>query len=186
MQQSTSVPFGLVQTTINFQTSATRKEWQKRKIASPGSITEISFRTINFRAALQSGEITDYTTIRSTALGLDQDLENWREGLPEAWRYTTVHLEATGTHALFDGISHVYANNWIADAWNNWRVLRILVKEIILENETIRTDPDKAQINSAISVIRELSVDICISIYSFYDNPRELQPVSANGSSFTS
>ena len=177
MQQQTAVPAGLVQTTFDFQNSAIRRQWQKRKVASPGSISEISFRTINLRAALRSGEINDYAEIREIALELDHDLESWRAGMPEGWKYTSLSLCDTETYTdtLFAGRSHVYPNNWIADAWNSWRALRILVQQLILENEQSGTRPDTTQISRSVSVIRELSVDICVSILSLKDNPRELR-----------
>jgi hypothetical protein len=177
MQQCTAVPSALVQTTYNFQTSATRRHWQQRKVASPGSISEISFRTINLRAALNGGEITDPATIRATLLELDHDLEAWRAGLDPGWKYSSVSdPEETSSGSCLKGHRHFYPNNWIADAWNNWRGLRIIVKQMILENEARSATPDVVQNSHATSVIRELSADICISIQSFRDNPRKLSP----------
>lgn len=174
MQQYTAVPYSLVKTTYNFQKSATRRQWHQRKMASPGSISEISFRLINLRAALKCGEITDPAVIRSRALELDHDLEMWRISLPKSWKYVPVRVSDEASAGLcLNGQSHKYTSNWIADAWNNWRSVRILTKQIIFENEMRLPVPDPAQLSSAISVIQEVSAGICISTYSFRDSPRK-------------
>jgi hypothetical protein len=185
MQQCTPVPHSIVRTTCNFQTSTTRQQWQRRKVASPGSISEISFRTINLRAALTSGEISDPTIIRATALDMDQDLESWRAGLPRVWLYTPVKHYESDSPDFFDGQEHIYVNSWITTAWNTWRTLRILVNQIILENEENSAMPDLSQISSAVSTIRELSRDICISVPSFGDNPRKLFNVAQDSDTTT-
>ena len=172
MQQGVPVPPALVQTTCNFQNSATRRRWQTQKVASPGSISEISFRTINLRAALKQGDITDYATIRTTFLELDHDLASWEAGLPPSWKYISLDNDQTSTGNSFAGRHHLYPNNWVADAWNNWRTLRILVNNVLLENEEDSVAPDLRQIADSASVIHQLSADICISIHSFGDNPR--------------
>ncbi|KAJ9608738.1 hypothetical protein H2200_006509 [Cladophialophora chaetospira] len=174
MQQYTSVPYGLVQSTYGFQSSPTRQQWQKRKIASPGSISEISFRTINLRAALKNRELTDPAIIRATALAIDADIASWRAALPPSWGYITTDKLKDAPGSFNPESSHIYTNNWIADAWNNWRTLRIIVKQIILENEICSMTPDPAQISTAEAVIRQMSIDICVSIHSFRDNPRIL------------
>ncbi|KIW73095.1 hypothetical protein PV04_01239 [Phialophora macrospora] len=175
MQQSTAVPSALVQTTYNFQTSTIRRLWRERKVASPGSISEISFRIINLRAALNCGEITDPAAIRATLLELDDDLEAWRVGLNPSWKYSSVYdPDEASSGCWLKGHRHLYPNNWIADAWNNWRGFRIIVKQMILDNEAKSATPDIVQNSHATSVIQEMSADICISIQSFRDHPRIL------------
>jgi hypothetical protein len=171
MQQQTAVPAALVQTTFNFQNSVTRRAWQSRRVASPGSISEISFRTINLRAALKSGEISDCAEIRQILLELDRDLESWRVALPDSWKYIVLK-HGEDSDAVFAGQTHVYSNSWIGHAWNNWRVLRILIQQQMVENEQHRPLPDNELIVRAMAVIHELSVDICISVHSF-DTPSE-------------
>ena len=171
VQQHMFVPPGLVRTTYNFETSGIRKQWKQRNIASPASICTLSFRIVNLRAAFKTGEMTDQQLIRETALDIDRDLETWKAGVPRTWRYATIEDPNTEPGTSFEGKRHVYPNLWIAEAWNNWRSLRILVNQIILQNE-LRTDmSDIAE--RAVEMIRHFSAELCMSISSFTDSPRK-------------
>ena len=175
MQQHIAVPPALVQTAYNFETSAIR---QHRNVSSPGSICEISFRIVNLRAALRNGEVTDPQVIRETALEIDGDLETWRAGVPRNWRYATIDANEAPVGTCFDGKRHVYPNLWIVDVWNNWRTLRILVNQIIVQNELRSSVPDNAQKSIALSIIHHFSTELCISTASFTGTPRR-SPQSA-------
>ena len=178
MQQHIAVPPALVQTAYNFETSAIRQQWQHRNVASPGSICEISFRIVNLQAAFRNGEVTDPQVIRETALEIDGDLETWRAGVPRNWRYATIDATEAPVATYFDGKRHVYPNLWIADVWNNWRTLRILVNQIIVQNELRSSVPDNAQKSIALSIIHQFSTELCISTASFTGTPRR-SPQSA-------
>src|SRR5215469_5390983 len=167
MQQNIAVPPALVRATYNFQTSTIRQQWQHRKIASRGSICEISFRLVNLRAAFENGEITDPHVIRETALEIDADLETWRAGAPPNWRYSTNNVTEASVGTCFDGKRHVYPNLWVADGWNNWRSVRIVVNQIIMQNELRSSAPDNEQKSIAVPIIRQFSTDLCISASSF-------------------
>jgi hypothetical protein len=172
MQQHIAVPPALVRTTYNFHTSAIRQQWQHRNVASPGSICEISFRMVNLRAAFQNGEVTDPQVIRETALEIDGDLETWRAGVPLNWRYATIDATEAPVGTCFDAKRHVYPNLWIAEVWNNWYTLRILVNQIVVQNELRSSVPDNAQKSIALSIIRQFSTELCISTASFTGTPR--------------
>jgi hypothetical protein len=172
MLQHIAVPPVLVQTTYNFEASAIRQQWRHRNIASPGSISEISFRIVNLRAALQNGEVTDPRVIREIALEIDGDLETWRAGVPLNWRYATIDATEALVGTCFDGKRHVYPSLWIADVWNNWRALRILVNQIIVQNELRSSVPDNVQKSVALSIIHQFSTELCISTTSFTGTPR--------------
>jgi len=178
MQQHIPVPPVLMQMSHNFETSATRQQWQHRDVTSPGvtspgSTLEIVFRLVNFRAALKNGEITDPQVIRETALKIDGDLETWRAGVPPNWRYATINAPEAAVGTCFDGKSHVYPNPWIAEFWNHWRTLRILVNQIIVQNEVCSSVPDNAQKSTALSIIHQLSTDLCISSPALMNTPRK-------------
>ena len=168
MQQHIAVPPALVRATYTFQTSIVRQQWQHRKIASRGSICEISFRVINLRAAFGNGEITDPQAIRRTALEIDTDLETWSAGAPPNWRYS-----ANNVDTCFGGKCHVYPNLWVAQAWNNWRSLRIVINQIIMQNEFRSSAPDNEQKSISLSIIRQFSTDLCISASNFAGTPRK-------------
>ena len=171
VQQHMFVPPGLVRTTYNFETSGIRQQWKRRNIASPASICALSFRIVNLRAAFKTGEMTDQQLIRETALDIDSDLETWKAGVPISWRHATIDDPNTDPATCFEGKRHVYPNLWIAEAWNNWRSLRILVNQIILQNE-LRTDMSGIA-ERAVEMIRHFSAELCISISSFTNSPRK-------------
>ncbi|KAH0841006.1 hypothetical protein FOPE_06339 [Fonsecaea pedrosoi] len=180
MQENVAVPNALVKATFNFQTGTLRQNWQRANIASPGSITEICFRLANLRAAMKDQGAIDPQAIRATALEIDADLETWRAGLPPIWKYTTISMSDAANDTYFAGKMHVYPNLWIAEAWNSWRAARILVNQLILQNEACVPNPDNALTDLALSTIRQLCIDICISTHSFRDSPRKYPLGSLN------
>lgn len=166
MQKRVAVPRALVQTTYDFQSSLMRQLWQKSRVASPSSITEICFRVVNLRAALRQGEITDRKVLQKIAMDIDGDLESWTAGLPSSWRYSSIHGPASVAEELLQGVRHVYPTLWVAEAWNNWRILRLLVQQMLLE---VSVDPH--EIASSQDIVRRLCTDVCISVSNFIGSP---------------
>ncbi|KAH7007070.1 hypothetical protein EDB80DRAFT_718179 [Ilyonectria destructans] len=173
-QQHMPVPQALVQATRDFQDSIIRQQWQRSNVASRGSVCQISFRIVNLGAVFANREITDLDVIRDMALEIDRDLEAWREGAPSGWAYTRIDASETNPGTFFDTHIHVYPSLWIAEAWNNWRALRIVVNKIIYQCETCSDASCDARQSVALSTIQELSTDMCISISSFMGTPRIL------------
>lgn len=175
MQQHLPVPLVLVQATYAFENSGIRRRWRDRDLASRGSLSVISLRIVNLRAAFKNGEIKDPEIVREMALAIDSDLEDWRGGVSSNWTYsTTAEVNASD---CFNGERHVYPSIWIAEIWNNWRTLRALVNQIIAQNESrqryMLDDTGQSQLEyHALSKIRSLSTDMCISAHCFEGNPR--------------
>ncbi|KEF56874.1 uncharacterized protein A1O9_07064 [Exophiala aquamarina CBS 119918] len=167
MQRHIPVPKTLMQMWDTFYTSKTRKWWQRRNLATSNSICEISFRLVNLRAALRNGKIAGAQTIIDTAIAIDEDLVTWRTTMPLEWNYTTVDAPDN-----FGGTAHTYPNLWVAEAWKNWRILRILVNQTIYENGGGSSQPSDESISKAPSVIRESSWELCICCSNFMGTPR--------------
>ena len=172
MRQRLLVPPAIVETTYDFHNSTVRQQWQRRNVSSPGSICEISFRVVNLHAAVSSGEITDPQLICQKAFDIDSDLESWKVGLPPQWRYATAAASDETPGTYFDGQRHKYPSLWIADAWNNWRVLRIIVNQIIMQNGGPSSLLNDIQRASVVSNIRHMSGELCTSAASFNGTPR--------------
>lgn len=168
MQRHIAVPQSLTQSWDTFYTSKTRKGWQHRNLVSPTSICKISFRLVNLRAALRNGEIIDVQIAIETAVGIDEDLVSWRESIPPEWEYTTVDSPDS-----FGGSTHIYPTLWVAEVWKNWRILRILVNQMIGENEASSSEPDDERISRALLVIRRSSMELCIACSNFKGTPRK-------------
>ena len=147
---------------------------QKHHVASPASISELSYRLVNLRAAFKTGTITDPRIICETAFEIDDDLEAFRAGIPWYWEYTTVDATDAPTGTFFDGKRHVYPNLWVAEVWNNWRTLRILINQIILQSELRVGMSDQAQ--RSLELIHRFCAELCISAASFAHSPRKSSP----------
>jgi hypothetical protein len=156
--------------TYQFEFSGIRQRWRHRNFASPASICEISFRIVNLHAALKTGRITDPQVIRHAAVMIDEDLETWKAGVPRNWIPVTIDAAEGPVSACFDGKRHIYPNLWVAEIWSNWRTLRILVHQLMLQNERRFNVPGDVQIS--ISTIQQLSTELCIAFASFTGTPR--------------
>jgi len=158
-----------VQTSYMFKTSVIR---QRRNNANQKSMADMSFRLVNLRAAVKNGEVIDPQAIREAALELDGDLDAWGANVPPGWGYTTIDASEAPVGTCFEGKRHMYSNLWYAKDWNSWRILRILVNQIVIQNEARWRVPDSDQKSIALSIIREMSIGICISTASFTGSPR--------------
>ena len=146
---------------------------ERRKKIQPGPIGDMCFRLLDLRAAIKSGDITDPKAIREAAIEMDGDLEAWRATLQPSWSYATVDAGDALASTYFEGKCHIYSSLWTAQVWNNWRTLRILVNRIFLQNEIRSGAPDSTHESTALSLIHQLSTEICISVSSFIGSPRK-------------
>ncbi|KAL2862427.1 Zn(II)2Cys6 transcription factor [Aspergillus lucknowensis] len=175
MAQKLPVPPALVNTTYGFETSTLRQSWKDGNLATPGSISEISFRLINLRAAIAHG-LVDTLGICEQALAIDADLEDWRLSAMVKWAYQIVPAPESADKVYFSGKQHRYANLWVAKAWLNWRMMRVLVNQLILENcSGLGFDVDFK--SRARAVVRDLCTEICISVPSFDGTPHILAAI---------
>ena len=153
-----------------FQSSQVRRQWQTRDVATPGSLSEISIRVVNLRAIFKQGN-SEPDLIRTTALGINDDLDAWEAVIPLKWRYTAV--DATAEEDCYNRKKHSYPNLWVADAWNNWRAVRTVVHQILYYNETRVASPDTVLQTTALNIMKAMAIEICISVSSFENTPRE-------------
>lgn len=169
MQQDVAAPQALLQISHNLKTSAMD---ERSKKIQPGPIGDMCFRLLDLRAAIKSRDITDPKAIREAAIEMDGELEAWRAALPPCWSYATVDAGDAPAGTYFGGKRQIYSNLWTAQVLNNWRTLRILINRVILQN-AIRSDaPDSAHESTALSLIHQLSTEICISAPNFIGSPR--------------
>jgi hypothetical protein len=148
-----------------------------KKIRS-GALGDMCFRLLHLRSAIKSGEITDQEAICSAAIEMDRDLEAWRASLESNWSYTTVDAGDVSAGTYFDGKRHIYSNLWTARLWNNWRALRILLSRLILQNESASDASDSAQKSTSLTLMHQMSTEICISAANFLGSPRKHSQLS--------
>ena len=161
-----------------FENSRLRQEWLRHRAVSPASISEISFRMVNLRAAHKGGHITDPQAIREKLLEMQSDLAAWKDSVPQSLGFFVVDAVNTVPYTCYEGKRHLYPNIWVAEIWNNWRVLRILVNQFIYLNECEFGEPDEGLKATALSIIHEHSVEICESLFTFLDSTRKCQRLS--------
>lgn len=162
----------MVRSSYYFEASGIRQRWQRQNIATSVSISEISFRAVNLYTAVDRGSIADSQATQDLALEIEADLETWAASVPQRWRFTAKDVSDAAMDVFFKGKTHVYPGCWIADGWNKWRMLRILVNQILVRTEADLEQPGHIA-RAAIARIRQLSADICISVASFMGSPRK-------------
>ena len=139
-----------------------------RERAQPGPLGSNTLRLLDLREAIRDRDIKDPKKICETALEIDRDLESWTSTLSPDWGYTTANATESPSSDYYDGKLHVYRSHWVAQIWINWRVHRILANQIILQNDT----RNSAHHSGRISLIQNLSTDICISASTLIGSPR--------------
>jgi hypothetical protein len=133
----------------------------------------------------------DAEGVRAAALGIEADLVSWREGAPRGWRFSVVRAAAAPPRPTsvsdggggggdedgwFGGERHEYQSLWIAEAWNNWRALRLVLNQVIVRNEARAREPDARLRAAAEGVVREMSAELCVSVANFAGTPRTSPP----------
>jgi hypothetical protein len=165
MQQATAAPDDILQMHQNL---AANSGWGSGSRDSPSPLGELSFRLSRLRAAAKTGEL-DSAAIFDMAMCMDQDLATWAASIPDSWKYVVVagEIEPTGT-SFGSKLRHVYNSPWAAQTWNNYRTLRILVRQLI-----VRHCDEQSDLDSHIALIHELSAEICISTEGYNMSPRK-------------
>ncbi|OIW22581.1 hypothetical protein CONLIGDRAFT_215731 [Coniochaeta ligniaria NRRL 30616] len=144
---------------------------QRRKESRPGPLGYMCFRLLHLRDAIRRDGLRDKQTICATLAEIDRDLMAWAACHP-----TCMTLDApvgSSDEIYFQGKRHVYSNLLTAQAWNNWRTLRIVANQMMIQTEACSDLSDITGASSSASpIIRQLSDDICISAASFAGSPR--------------
>ncbi len=171
MQQDIPAPAALLKMTQEFSTSAMGELRRRRK---PSPLGDACLRLLELRSLLKCGHgIADFRAIHQVAVEMDREFEFWRETLPSSWNYVIDDVNDNSPGMYFVRKRHIYNSPWTAQVWNNWRTLRILVNKIILENEARSGTVDSAQGSAALSIIHQMSTEICISAPHFVGSPRK-------------
>lgn len=145
---------------------------QRRKESRPGPLGYMCFRLLHLRDAIRRDGLKDKQTMCATLAEIDRDLMAWAACHP-----TCMTLDApvgSSDEIYFQGKRHVYSNLLTAQAWNNWRTLRIVANQMMIQTEACSDLGDiTGAPPSAFPIIRQLSDDICISAASFAGSPRK-------------
>lgn len=138
-----------------------------------GTLADLSYRLVELRSAMNNGDVTDPKDIREKAISIDWDLDAWSSNAPPDRMYATVEASPPSPELHFKGKSQVYESFCHAQVWNNYRTLRILANQLVLQNEVQSVDPDAELYSAALSRIRQMSTETCISTSQFMGSPRK-------------
>lgn len=173
IQRGVRIPPALVEVTTDFEASRLGTYYNSIR---PGSLAVIGFQVVNLRAAIKNQQVTDPDAICRAALDIDNDLQAWAS-LQSHRRYLELDIIDCSTDTSFNGKRHIYSTVWGAQVWNNWRSLGILTNRIILDYVDEQSFEDellkRMMRSNSLSVIRNLSTDICISTLNLSGSPRK-------------
>jgi len=168
MQRVTAAPDDIVQMHQNLAANAAAG-WANGNQDSPSPLGQLSFRLSHLRAAAKTGEVHD-TAIFDVAMSMDQDLAAWAVNIPDSWKYIVIDGTASTRAHFGSNLRHVYNSVWAAQTWNNYRTLRILVRQLIVRH------CEPSNLESHITLVHELSAEICMSATCYDKSPCKHQP----------
>ena len=110
--------------------------------------------------------------ILDSAKRLDEDLLALSKDMPPAWQYETIFVDDCSDR-VYGNYYHIYADAHVTQAWNVLRIARIMINEIILEQQQELLDHSRsvqtvnveiAERSLADESITSLTSEICASV----------------------
>jgi hypothetical protein len=114
-------------------------------------------------------------------LVVDSMLFNWVSNAPSRYSHTTVPVSQP-SESVYEDYFHIYTSVGTASMVNNYRVIRIILHEIIISQiaHLIQSplSPDhqatyKTQIRTSQTLIQQLKRDVCASVPFYFDYHKE-------------
>jgi hypothetical protein len=153
-------------------------EFETPEQAAQTSLSELSIKYSEIRCSMTS--FHDYSNtekILPALFALDAAYAEWVSLCPPEFIYTTVNLKERSDEVFSDHY-HVYSSICIAKVWNNYRCVRILVNELLVDKlshelERLKMSPCdqngdtrayETQILASNSMLFQLAHDICASV----------------------
>ncbi|PYI04189.1 C6 finger domain protein [Aspergillus sclerotiicarbonarius CBS 121057] len=136
-------------------------------------------RISNLRADINEKVVTDRKKMLECAYSIEAELMSWIMSLPENFVYTTVedpNPRFGWGPRPYKNRYHVYSDFWVCNSWNQYRVSRIIVSDLILTciRELNAGSPHPADLaNHAAqirSTARQLASDICASVPFYFSD----------------
>jgi hypothetical protein len=143
---------------------------------------DIIDRLAKFRASMASKEPFSSDHSIPILLQLDTDLEKWTFGLPSSWTYELRPCVTQGN--TYTPSYHKYSGFSIATVWNQYRVARCLVNEVLLTYLDSSPPVHSALHPSALlkqsdrikETTRNICTDICASVPYFFRQTYQNHP----------
>ncbi|KAK9234157.1 hypothetical protein V1525DRAFT_350715 [Lipomyces kononenkoae] len=130
------------------------------------SLASIVEKFIPLWASMGQERPIELTAAISSALDLENELENWAKCLPASWAFKKVPCRRKIEDVGIGDIEHVYTNRFIANIWSWYRTVRILVNDLLIRllmmRESVPEDYNAILDNSLVKV-RQLAAEIYYS-----------------------
>lgn len=131
---------------------------------------DIIIRLANFRAARTTKYRYESKSSLPILRQMDDDLEKWALKLPSSWTYETVSCDSR--NGFYTAFYHIYPGFSIAATWNQYRIARCLLNELILsclddsqpEKPTVEPFASLNQCSQTRNMTTLLCTDICASV----------------------
>ncbi|KAH9219464.1 hypothetical protein DL95DRAFT_443512 [Leptodontidium sp. 2 PMI_412] len=131
-------------------------------------LADIMIRCVNFLSTIKNAALVDSITIYLEAVDCDAELQDWDAQLPEEWRHKSIPTNDTSDF-IYEGQIHVYDDLWRARIYTNYRWMRIMLCQVLLEHQAnlaMLAADETVQRKDSLRTISELAHDICTSISS--------------------
>ena len=149
------------------------------------SFTIVHLRFTNLLAAINASKLSGPDVIITAAMDVDRELVAWSGALPPSWQYEVVFAKQIQSESTYEGYYHLYRTHKVAETMNAWRMSRIQVNRIIVEQVlrqntmSIRVQENAALMCEAQSNIRHMASEICATVPQYVELPDR---VSGSGS----
>ncbi|KIW99096.1 uncharacterized protein Z519_00759 [Cladophialophora bantiana CBS 173.52] len=141
-------------------------------------LDEISGRLCQLRCSIKDGLLGGNEAIRQ-AVSIDSELETWSVYTPITCAFNEV-FDFEHPDDVFFGCYHVYSETRVALLWNNYRTLRMLTNEIILDtcysSEIGSAWYQQRQRLVSEQLLKKLTADICASVPPLLGYPHGSSP----------
>ena len=138
----------------------------------------ISMRSANLRAAIEKGSLCDPDVIIAAALELDHDFVAWSRTLPPSWQYEAHFVDQDESNLVYEACYHLYPVYGMAQGLNAWRVSRMNLNELVLEqvfrhhaSPSLRSQDYTTLISQVGSTLTTLCSEICASAPQYIELP---------------
>lgn len=127
----------------------------------------------DLRAAIKKGELTETEAVISKALEIDGSLEHLLEFASSGYTHEIVTAASGPSDECLDGYYYAYSYLWVAQIWNSYRFVRLLLHETILrqvERDRDKSilgdgdDPIMGQFSQSKALVVRLCTEICASV----------------------
>ncbi|OQV09658.1 Fungal Zn2-Cys6 binuclear cluster domain-containing protein [Cladophialophora immunda] len=139
------------------------------------------------RASIHEGSLTDPFEIIEHAKAIDAHTALVARGFPSAWAYDVV-VTRREMDGVYQNKYHLYPSHYSAQLWNEVRMTRLALNEIILvyAEKARRRDPLDGEVDDiftslrsrCVRVIEQMATEICQSTTEFLQKPDCLFPFS--------